>query len=101
MQLIRFSNYLQDHSAPMGFGITAKHPDWRKALIIQNGDAYEERLKDDFWILIKAYWRSRSKENEAAMRKSLTLMLQSGNTLTVLETSRQLVQMMGLSIVIA
>lgn len=55
MQLKRFSNYLQDYSAPIGFGIAAKHPDWRIALIIQNGDAYEERLKEDFWIPIKAY----------------------------------------------
>jgi hypothetical protein len=73
MQLKRFSNYLQDYSAPIGFGIAAKHPDWRKALIIQNGNAYEERLKDDFWIAIKTYWQSRGKEIEAAMRKSLTI----------------------------
>jgi hypothetical protein len=73
MQLKRFSDYLQDYSAPIGFGIAAKHPNWRKALIIENGDAYEERLKDDFWIPIKAYWQSRSKENDAAMRKSLTI----------------------------
>jgi uncharacterized protein (DUF927 family) len=73
MQLYRSSNYLQGYSAPIGFGMAAKHPDWRKALIIQNGNAYEERLKDDFWIPIKAYWQSRTKENEAAMRKSLTI----------------------------
>ena len=34
---------------------------------------YEEGLKDDFWIPIKAYWQNRSKENEAAIRKSLTI----------------------------
>ena len=57
MQLKRFSNYLQDYSAPIGFGIAAKHPDWIEALIIQNGNAYEERLKDDFWLPIKASGR--------------------------------------------
>jgi hypothetical protein len=41
MQLKRFSSYLQDYSAPISFGIAAKHPDWIKALIIQNGNAYE------------------------------------------------------------
>ena len=46
MQLYRSSNYLQGYSAPIGFGMAAKHPDWRKALIIQSGNAYEERLKN-------------------------------------------------------
>jgi pimeloyl-ACP methyl ester carboxylesterase len=72
MQLNRFSIYLQDYGAPIGFRIAAKHPDWIEALIIQNGNAYEEGLKD-FWIPIKAYWQSRSKENEAALRKFLTI----------------------------
>jgi pimeloyl-ACP methyl ester carboxylesterase len=72
LQLKRFSMYLQDYGAPIGFRIATKHPDWIEALIIQNGNAYEEGLKD-FWIPIKAYWQNRSKENEAAMRKLLTI----------------------------
>ena len=72
MQLKRFSMCLQDYGAPIGFRIAAKHPDWIEALIIQNGNAYEEGLKD-FWIPIKAYWQNRSMENEAALRKSLTI----------------------------
>jgi pimeloyl-ACP methyl ester carboxylesterase len=72
MQLKRFSMYLQDYGAPIGFRIATKHPDWIEALIIQNGNAYEEGLKD-FWIPIKAYWKNRSKENEAALRKFLTI----------------------------
>jgi pimeloyl-ACP methyl ester carboxylesterase len=72
MQLKRFSMYLQDYGAPIGFRIAAKHPDWIEGLIIQNGNAYEEGLKD-FWIPIKAYWQNRSKENEAALRKFLTI----------------------------
>lgn len=74
MRLKRFSNQPQDYSAPIGFScIAAKHPDWIEALIIQNGNVYEERLNGDFWILIKAYWQNRSKENEAPIRKSLTI----------------------------
>jgi pimeloyl-ACP methyl ester carboxylesterase len=72
VQLKRFSIYLQDYGAPIGFRIATKHPDWIEALIIQNGNAYEEGLKD-FWIPIKAYWQNRSKENEAALRKFLTI----------------------------
>jgi hypothetical protein len=41
-------------------------------LIIQNGNAYKEGLKD-FWIPLKAYWQDRSKENEEALRKFLTI----------------------------
>jgi pimeloyl-ACP methyl ester carboxylesterase len=72
MQLKRFSMYMQDYGAPIGFRIATKHPDWIEALIIQNGNAYEEGLKD-FWIPIKAYWQNRSKENEAELRKFLTI----------------------------
>ncbi|MDQ3902217.1 MAG: hypothetical protein M3247_00990 [Thermoproteota archaeon] len=50
MQLKRLSGRQQDYSAPIVFfGIAAKHPDWIKALILQNGNAHEEGLKDDFW----------------------------------------------------
>jgi pimeloyl-ACP methyl ester carboxylesterase len=72
MNLRKFSMYLQDYGAPIGFRIAAKHPDWIDALIIQNGNAYEEGLKD-FWIPLKAYWQDRSKENEEALRKFLTI----------------------------
>jgi pimeloyl-ACP methyl ester carboxylesterase len=72
MNLRKFSMYLQDYGAPIGFRIAEKHPDWIDALIIQNGNAYEEGLKD-FWIPLKAYWQDRSKENEEALRKFLTI----------------------------
>jgi pimeloyl-ACP methyl ester carboxylesterase len=72
VQLNKFSMYLQDYGAPIGFRIAAKHPDWIEGLIIQNGNAYEEGLKD-FWIPLKAYWQNRSKENEEALRKFLTI----------------------------
>jgi pimeloyl-ACP methyl ester carboxylesterase len=72
MNLRKFSMYLQDYGAPIGFRIAAKHPDWIHALIIQNGNAYEDGLKD-FWIPLKAYWQNRSKENETALRKFLTI----------------------------
>jgi pimeloyl-ACP methyl ester carboxylesterase len=69
---MHFGLYVQDYGAPIGFRIATKHPDWIEALIIQNGNAYEEGL-NDFWIPIKAYWQNRSKENEAALRKLLTV----------------------------
>ena len=72
IQLQKFSIYLQDYGAPIGFRVATKHPDWVEALIIQNGNAYEEGLRD-FWIPLKAYWKNRNKENEAALKKFLTI----------------------------
>jgi pimeloyl-ACP methyl ester carboxylesterase len=34
MQLKRFSIYMQDYGAPIGFRIATKHPDWIEALIM-------------------------------------------------------------------
>jgi pimeloyl-ACP methyl ester carboxylesterase len=75
MNLRRFSMYLQDYGAPIGFRIAAKHPDWIESLIIQNGNAYEEGTKGlkEFWEPMKAYWHNRTRENEAAVRKFLTI----------------------------
>jgi hypothetical protein len=42
---------MQDYGAPIGFRIATKHPGWIEALIIQNGNAYEEGLKD-IWIRV-------------------------------------------------
>jgi pimeloyl-ACP methyl ester carboxylesterase len=54
----------------VGYRIAAKHPERIESLIIQNGNAYEEGLRE-FWDPIKAYWKKRSKENAAALRDSL------------------------------
>ncbi len=40
--------------------------------MIQNGNAYEEGLRD-FWVPLKAYWSDRSETNTAALRKFLEL----------------------------
>ena len=62
----RYSIYLMDYGAPIGFRIAAKHPIKVDALIIQNGNAYEEGLRD-FWIPIKKYWNEPSQENASAL----------------------------------
>jgi pimeloyl-ACP methyl ester carboxylesterase len=69
--LERFSLYLFDYGAPIGFRIARKHPDMIDSLIIQNGNAYNEGLRE-FWGPFKAYWMHRTPENEAALRKFLT-----------------------------
>ena len=58
----KYSIYLMDYGAPIGFRIAAKYPERVDALIIQNGNAYDEGLKD-FWIPIKKYWNDYTLEN--------------------------------------
>ena len=70
--LSKYSLYLFDYGAPVGFRIAAKFPEKVEALIVQNGNAYDEGLREEFWAPIKAYWKDRSPENEAGLRKLLT-----------------------------
>ena len=40
----RFSLYVQDYGAPVGFRLAVKHPERIEAIISQNGNAYREGL---------------------------------------------------------
>lgn len=71
--LQHYSLYMQDIGAPVGFRLAAKHPERVQTLIIQNGNAYEEGLRGDFWNPTKAYWNERSAKNERALRNFLTI----------------------------
>ena len=70
--LKKYSLYLQDYGAPIGYRIAVNHPERVQALIVQNGNAYEEGLLD-FWKPLRAYWKDRTEENAAALRKFLVL----------------------------
>ena len=67
----RYALYVQDYGAPVGYRLALKHPERVTALVVQNGNAYEEGLKD-FWKPIKAYWAEGSKERREALRAGLT-----------------------------
>ena len=51
----RYAMYVMDYGAPVGWRLALKHPERVTGLIVQNGNAYEEGLKE-FWNPIKAYW---------------------------------------------
>lgn len=70
--LEKYSLYLQDYGAPVGFRLAVKHPERVQALIIQNGNAYEEGLRE-FWVPLRAYWKDRTEENAAELKKFLVL----------------------------
>jgi pimeloyl-ACP methyl ester carboxylesterase len=62
----RYALYVMDYGAPVGYRLALKHPERVSALIVQNGNAYEEGL-GAFWKPIKAYWAG----DTAANRKAL------------------------------
>jgi pimeloyl-ACP methyl ester carboxylesterase len=68
--LNKYSLYMMDYGAPVGYRIAVKHPERVESLIVQNGNAYEEGLRE-FWDPIKAYWKEKSKENSDVLRDSL------------------------------
>jgi pimeloyl-ACP methyl ester carboxylesterase len=65
-----FTMYVMDYGAPVGFRIASAHPEKIEGLIIQNGNAYDEGLRD-FWQPIKAYWQDKSPENAKVLSDSL------------------------------
>jgi pimeloyl-ACP methyl ester carboxylesterase len=72
IELQKYSLYLMDYGAPIGYRIALKHPERVEALIVQNGNAYEEGLSE-FWELFKAYWQDRTPENADLLRPFFTL----------------------------
>ncbi len=70
--LERYSLYLMDYGAPVGFRLATSRPERVQALIVQNGNAYEEGLRE-FWDPIKAYWADPTTENAVPLRGLLTL----------------------------
>jgi pimeloyl-ACP methyl ester carboxylesterase len=67
IDLKKYSLYVMDYGAPIGYRIAAKYPERVEALIVQNGNAYEEGLLE-FWNPIEAYWQDRSAENADKLR---------------------------------
>jgi len=68
----RYAMYVMDYGAPVGYRLALKHPERVTALIIQNGNAYEEGLRDA-WDPIKAYWKEGTKERRNALSSLVSL----------------------------
>lgn len=62
----KFSMYVMDYGAPIGYRLALRRPEQVEAIIIQNGNAYEEGLKE-FWDPIKNYWKDNRPENRQAL----------------------------------
>jgi pimeloyl-ACP methyl ester carboxylesterase len=70
-----YAMYVMDYGAPVGYRLALKHPDRVSALIVQNGNAYEEGLTA-FWDPIKAYW----KDDTPANREALSVLVKPETT---------------------
>jgi pimeloyl-ACP methyl ester carboxylesterase len=69
--LKKFSIYVQDYGAPVGFRIASRHPEAIEGIVVQNGNAYVEGLSAAFDPL-KPFWADRNGETEKAPRSLLT-----------------------------
>jgi pimeloyl-ACP methyl ester carboxylesterase len=67
-----YALYVQDYGAPVGYRLAIKHPERVTGLIVQNGNAYEEGLKD-FWIPFRAYWKERNEKNAVPLKNLLNI----------------------------
>ena len=72
LQITNFVMYIQDFGAPVGLRIAARHPEWIKGLIVQNGNAYIEGNSAAFEAF-KPFWQNRNPESEAPLRGFLSL----------------------------
>jgi pimeloyl-ACP methyl ester carboxylesterase len=71
--LKRYALYVQDYGAPVGYRLAVQHPERITAIVVQNGNAYDEGLDNEFWKPIKEYWKAPgSKEKRDAIRGLLT-----------------------------
>ena len=70
-----YAMYVMDYGAPVGYRLALKHPERVTALIVQNGNAYDEGLKA-FWDPIKAYWA----DGSTAHRDALSFLVDPATT---------------------
>jgi pimeloyl-ACP methyl ester carboxylesterase len=69
--LEKFSLYVQDYGAPVGFRIASRHPEAVTAIVVQNGNAYAQGISAAFEPL-KPFWTDRNAETEQPARGMLT-----------------------------
>ena len=71
--LTKYALYVQDYGAPVGYRLASQHPERITAIVVQNGNAYDEGLDNKFWQPIKDYWKEpNSKAKRDAIRNLLT-----------------------------
>ena len=97
----KYSMYVMDYGAPVGYRLALRHPERVRALIVQNGNAYDEGLLE-FWDPIKKYWKDATAENRAGLHflvepKSTRWQYENGvSDLTLLDRTTWALDQIGL-----
>jgi pimeloyl-ACP methyl ester carboxylesterase len=68
--LKKFSIYVQDYGAPVGYRIASRRPDAIEGIVVQNGNAYVEGIGAAFDPM-KPFWANRNPETEKPVRDLL------------------------------
>jgi pimeloyl-ACP methyl ester carboxylesterase len=68
--LRKFSIYVQDYGAPVGYRIASRHQDAIEGIVVQNGNAYIEGIGAAFDPM-KPFWVNRNAETEKPVRDLL------------------------------
>lgn len=66
--LTRYALYVQDYGAPIGFRVATAHPERVTAIVVQNGNAYDEGIAHSFWDDPRVYWKSKTEANGNKLR---------------------------------
>jgi len=68
LKLTKFSLYVQDYGAPIGYRLACEHPERIQAIVVQNGNAYDEGLDNDFWKPFRPFWQNKSEATAAPLK---------------------------------
>lgn len=68
----RYSMYVMDYGAPVGYRLAIKHPERVQTLVVQNGNAYVEGLDNGFWAPVKVYWADPSQAQRETLNGLVT-----------------------------
>ena len=71
--LTKYALYVQDYGAPIGYRLAAAHPERVTAIVVQNGNAYDEGLDNEFWQPVKEYWKDKTEARAAKLRPLLEI----------------------------
>ncbi|MBM7788086.1 alpha/beta fold hydrolase [Tenggerimyces flavus] len=71
LSIDKYTLYIFDYGSDVGFDLAARHPERIDALIIQNGDLYEDALGPKYQAL-KELWADPTEDKRAQLRENVT-----------------------------
>lgn len=71
-KLNSYALYVQDYGAPVGYRLAMMDPERVTGLVVQNGNAFEEGLRE-FWLPFRDYWKDRNDKTAEPLKNLLKL----------------------------